>query len=98
MTEGLFEQAHKVLSEVTKGSSVPGYTERNFQELLRLVREIAERTDAREIRAASKTSALRKPEKTNEKRRSRYLGSVKSHIPRTSAGSMARRNTGSQST
>ena len=62
MNENLFEAAHKALSEVMKGSSVLGDTERNFEELLELISKILQRTDSREIPAGCNKSALKQPE------------------------------------
>ena len=62
MNENLFEAARKALSEVMKGASVPGDTERNFKELLGLVSMILQRTDAREIRAGCNKPVLKQPE------------------------------------
>jgi len=64
MNEDLLEQAHKALSEVMKGTSTPGDTERNFQKLLELVSEVLQRTDARAILTESKMSALKQPKET----------------------------------
>jgi len=58
MSENLFEAAHKALSEVMKGSSVPGDTECNFEELLGLVSKILQRTDAHEKSGQDVTSQL----------------------------------------